>query len=84
MLILTFFCGTLGAMSDEHGKRFHQDIALIKSQYKGKSNASMMSEYCWSLQSENNLSYIRSAKRPKLIWILKKCDLQLRLRSVVY
>ena len=54
-------------MSDEHEERFYQDIVLIKSRNKGKSNASMMSEYCWSLQSENNLSYIRSAKRPKLI-----------------
>ena len=37
MLIL-FFAPNLGAVSDEHGERFHQDITLIESRYKGKSN----------------------------------------------
>ena len=64
---LDFFPPNLGAVSDEHGERFHQDIAVIESRYKGKSNASMMGDYCWFLQRENDSSYIRSAKRPKLL-----------------
>ena len=32
----TFFHGNLGDISDEHGERFHQDIAVIKKRYKGK------------------------------------------------
>ena len=64
---LDFFPPNLGAVSDEHGERFHQDIAVIESRYKGKSNASMMGDYCWFRQRENDSSYIRSAKRPKLL-----------------
>ena len=65
---LDFFPPNLGAVSDEHEEHeheFHQDVALIESRYKGKSNASMMGDYCWFLQRENDLSYIRSAKCPK-------------------
>ena len=39
---LNFFPPNLRAVSDEHREWFYQDIALIESQYKGKSNANMM------------------------------------------
>ena len=52
---LDFFPPNLGTVSDEHGERFHQDISLIKRRYKGKSKASMMSDYCWFLQRKNDL-----------------------------
>ena len=55
----------MGAVNDEDEEHFHQDIALIESRYKGKANASMIGDYCWFLKRENDLSYIRSAKRPK-------------------
>ena len=63
---LEFFPPNLGAVSDEHGERFHQDIAVIENRCKEKSNASMMGDYCWFLQRENDSSCIRGAKRPKL------------------
>ena len=31
---LPFFHENLGAVSDEHSKRFHQDIAVIKKRFK--------------------------------------------------
>ena len=30
------FSGKLGSVSDEHGERFHQDIATIEKRYQGK------------------------------------------------
>ncbi|GBN52536.1 hypothetical protein AVEN_178317-1 [Araneus ventricosus] len=36
-------------VSDEHGERFHQDIAQFERRFSEKWNASMLVEYCWSL-----------------------------------
>ena len=33
---LNFFPPNLGAVSDEHGERFHQDITKMESNYQGK------------------------------------------------
>ena len=33
---LNFFTPNLGAVSDEHGERLHQDITKIESNYQGK------------------------------------------------
>ena len=66
---LDFFPPILVAVSDEHGERFHQDIALIESRYKGKSNFCMIGDYCLFLKRGNDSSFIRSDKRPKLLYI---------------
>jgi hypothetical protein len=34
---------------DEHGERFHQDIAAMEGGYKGKWSPSMLADYCWTL-----------------------------------
>lgn len=47
-----FFPENLGAVSDEHGERFHQDIASIERRFKGKSARNMLAEYCWNLDYE--------------------------------
>ena len=39
---LNFFLPNLGAVSDEHGERFHQDITKMESNYQGKWNPGMM------------------------------------------
>ena len=41
---LTFFNENLGAVSDEHGKRFDQDIAVIEKRFKGKWSTGMLAE----------------------------------------
>nr|CAH7733771.1 unnamed protein product [Callosobruchus chinensis] len=46
---LDFFPENLGAVSDEHGERFHQGIAKMVKRFSGKWNASMLAEYCWFL-----------------------------------
>ena len=49
---LDFFSENLGALSDEQGERFHQDIAEMERRYQGHWNPSMMGEYCWSLRRD--------------------------------
>ncbi|GBN14787.1 hypothetical protein AVEN_206984-1 [Araneus ventricosus] len=45
---LDFFPQNLGAISDEHGERFHQDISMFEKRFNGRWNRSMLAEYCWS------------------------------------
>jgi hypothetical protein len=49
---LDFFPANPGAESDEHGERFHQDIAAMEKRYQGNWNPSMLADYCWTLISE--------------------------------
>ena len=46
---LNFFPPNLGAVSDEHRERFHQDITKMESSYHGKLNPGMMVYFCWML-----------------------------------
>lgn len=60
---LDFFPSNMGAISDEHGERFHQDIAVMESRYQGRFNENMMGDYCWFLQREDSTSaYKRKSK----------------------
>ena len=43
---LDFFLGKLESVSDEHGERFHQDIATIEKRYQGKWSTSSLVDYC--------------------------------------
>jgi hypothetical protein len=63
---LDFFPQCLGAVSDEHGERFHQDIAVIEKRYQGKWSVNMLSDYCWSIirdVPETNYKRKSSAKK---------------------
>ena len=60
---LDFFPKNLGDVSDEHGERFHQDIAIMESRYQEKFTPNMMGDYCWTLQRESvTSSYKRKTK----------------------
>ena len=57
MSLLNFYPENLGSMSDEHGQRFHQQIAeiFIEPRYKGKSTTAstcMLADFCWMLQQD--------------------------------
>ncbi|GBM61672.1 hypothetical protein AVEN_133457-1 [Araneus ventricosus] len=39
---LNFFPRNLGAISDEHGERFHQDISMFEKRFSGRWNRSML------------------------------------------
>jgi hypothetical protein len=59
---LDFFPPNLGDVSDEHGERFHQDIAIMEKRYQGKFNPSMMGDYCWFLQRDTQVVHNRKSK----------------------
>lgn len=42
----------LGAYSDQHGERFHQDIKVMEKRYKGKNYIHMLGDHCWRLVRE--------------------------------
>ncbi|GBM26481.1 hypothetical protein AVEN_206169-1 [Araneus ventricosus] len=50
---LDYFSENLGAVSEEQGERFHQDIKEMERRYQGKSNVSMIADDCWMLQRDN-------------------------------
>jgi hypothetical protein len=47
---LGYFPANLGAISEEQGERFHQDIKEMERRYQGRWNVSMMADYCWMLE----------------------------------
>ncbi|UYV65083.1 hypothetical protein LAZ67_3003062 [Cordylochernes scorpioides] len=42
----------LGAVSDEQGDRFHQDISSMEKRYQGKWSPAMLADYCWTLKRD--------------------------------
>jgi len=39
----------MGAVSDEHGEMFHQDISQIGKKYGGKWSPNILADYCLNL-----------------------------------
>ena len=62
------FCPTnCGALSDEHGERFHQCISSMEKRYQGKVNQSMLSGFCWMITRDApSTAYKRQATRRKI------------------
>ena len=50
---LDFFPANLGAVSDEQGEKFHQDIQAMEARYQGFWNEGMMADYCWMLYRDD-------------------------------
>lgn len=64
---LDFFPENCGAVSDEHGERFHQTIAEIENRYQGKWSPVMLADYCWTVVRDSpELVYKRQAKKRRL------------------
>lgn len=59
---LSFFPSNLGAVSDEHGERFHQEISTMEERYQGRFNPNMMGDYCWFLQRDTASSHKRKSR----------------------
>ena len=47
------FPENLGAVSDEQGERFQQDIKVIEQRYQGRWDSNMMADYCWTIMRDN-------------------------------
>jgi hypothetical protein len=53
-----------GAVSNEHGEHFHQDISAMENRYKGKWSAAILADYCWTVKrAAPEIQYKRQAKR---------------------
>jgi len=60
---LDFFSDNCGALSDEHGERFHQDISTMENRHKGKWSPAMLADYCWTVvRDAPDVEYKRQAK----------------------
>jgi hypothetical protein len=49
---LDFFSPKCGAVSDEHGEHFHQDISAMEQSYKSTWNAATLADYCWMVKRD--------------------------------
>ncbi|GFY24534.1 uncharacterized protein TNCV_1015801 [Trichonephila clavipes] len=58
---LDYFPESLGAVSEEQGERFHQDIKEMERRYQGRWNVNMMADYCWMLKRENSQEHSRKS-----------------------
>jgi hypothetical protein len=64
---LDFFPENCGAVSDEHGERFHQTIAEMEKRYQGKWSPVMLADFCWTVVRDSpELVYKRQAKKRRL------------------
>ena len=57
------FKENLSAYSEEHGKRFYQDIKDFESRYQGLYNKNMMGDCIWGLIGESNVEYRRKSRK---------------------
>lgn len=63
-LSLSMLC-YCGAVSDENGERFHQDIAAMETGYQDNWNPSMLENYCWTVTRDTSLlEYKKQVMRP--------------------
>lgn len=60
---LDFFSSNLGDVSEEHGERFHQDIAIMEKRYQGHWDANMMGDYIWGLVRDCKDDHKRRARK---------------------
>ena len=56
---MDFFRDNFGAVSNEHKKRFTQDILQMEKYYKRRCEKYMMSDECWFLQREDPAKHNR-------------------------
>jgi hypothetical protein len=47
---LDVFPDNIGAVNDEHGERFHQNISALGKSYLGQKSSRMLSDGCWTMK----------------------------------
>lgn len=58
---LNHFPKNLGDLSEEQGERFHQDIKVMETRYKGRWGVNMMADYCWMLKRDGHHQHKRTS-----------------------
>lgn len=62
------FPENLGAVSDEQGERFHQDLMIMEERYQGRWDRNMMADYCWSIKRDcPELVHKRKSQKRKFL-----------------
>ena len=46
------FPDNLGAVSDEQGERFYQDLMAVEERYQGRWDRHMLADYSWSIKRD--------------------------------
>lgn len=64
---LNFFPKNLGAVSDEHGKRFHKDISKFEERYKRKIMPNILTIYCWNIVRDTPQTYCKRKSECKIL-----------------
>ena len=83
---MDWFPENLGSISDEQGKRFHQDLKEMETRYQGHWDVVMMVDYCWNLKrdfSATKLSRILKKQKFKL-WSLNNGEATCNLRVLTF
>ena len=62
---LDCFPPNMGKISDEHDKRFHQDIKKMENRNQGRITMNKLADNCWFLQRESDIRYKRQVNRSK-------------------
>ena len=76
------FPENLGSMSDEQGKRFHQDLKEMETKYQGCWDTVMMADYCWNLKRDLPATeHSRNLKKP---WSLNNGEATGNLRELTF
>ena len=80
------FPENLGSMSDEQGKRFHQDLKEMGTRYQGHWDAVTMADYFWNLKRDLPAAErSRSSKKRKFKpWSLNNGEATCNLRVVTF
>ena len=64
---LDYFSPNLGAVSEEQGGRFHQDLKDVERRYQGHWDVNMMADYCWLIAHDDpSREHSRSSRAHKL------------------
>ena len=61
------FPENLGALSDEQGERFHQDVKEMEERYQGRWDAVMLADYCWSIKRDSVATHSRKSLKHKFM-----------------
>ena len=59
------FPKNLGALSDEQGERFHQDVKEMEERYQGRWDAVMLDDYCWSIKRDSVATHSHKSLKRK-------------------
>lgn len=65
---LDFFPENLGALSDEHGERFHQQLKSMEHRYQGFWDERMMGDYIWFLIRESDINSNKRQSKTKIFF----------------